>query len=130
MSTDLWTGGFLKEPYICFMSFVVKICYNISTFLEEVIMKKQNVLYPKAAKALKRMGENLRLARRRRKITASMMAERANMSLMTLRSLERGSAHVSMCNYMAVISCLGFQDDIASVAANDVLGRDLQDAAL
>jgi hypothetical protein len=49
---------------------------------------------------------------------------------MTLRSLERGSAHVSMCNYMAVISCLGFQDDIASVAANDVLGRDLQDAAL
>lgn len=106
------------------------MCYNISTFLEEVIMKKQNVLYPKAAKALKRMGENLRLARRRRKITASMMAERANMSLMTLRSLERGSAHVSMCNYMAVISCLGFQDDIASVAANDILGRDLQDAAL
>jgi DNA-binding XRE family transcriptional regulator len=107
-----------------------KICYNICIFFEEVIMKRQNVLYPKAAKALKALGENLRLARRRRKITASMMAERANMSVMTLRSLERGSPHVSMCNYMAVIACLGFQDDIAAVASNDILGRDLQDAAL
>jgi DNA-binding XRE family transcriptional regulator len=107
-----------------------KTCYNICIFFEEVIMKRQNVLYPKAAKALKALGENLRLARRRRKITASMMAERANMSVMTLRSLERGSPHVSMCNYMAVIACLGFQDDIAAVASNDILGRDLQDAAL
>lgn len=52
------------------------------------------------------------------------------MSLMTLRSLERGEAQVSMANYMAVIACLGFQDDVAQIAANDVLGRDLQDAAL
>ena len=80
--------------------------------------------------ALKTLGENLRLARRRRKITAQMMAERANMSLMTLRSLERGSPSVAMSNYMAVIFCLGFLDDIAKVAANDVLGRDLQDARL
>jgi len=93
-------------------------------------MKRQNVLYPKAARALKALGENLRLARRRRKITAGMMAERANMSLMTLRSVERGSPTVAMCNYMAVIACLGFQDDVAAVAANDILGRDLQDAAL
>ena len=93
-------------------------------------MKRQNVLYPKAAKALLSLGENLRLARRRRKITAKMMAERANLSLMTLRAVERGSPHVSMCNYMAVIACLGFQDDIAAVAADDRLGRDLQDARL
>lgn len=93
-------------------------------------MKRQNILYPRAAKALAALGENLRLARRRRKITSKMMAERANLSLMTLRSIERGSPHVAMCNYMAVIGCLGFQDEIAAVAANDVLGRDLQDAAL
>ena len=93
-------------------------------------MKRQNYIYPKAAQALQRLGENLRLARRRRKITAKMMAERANLSLMTLRALERGAPQVSMANYMAVIACLGFQDDVAAVAANDVLGRDLQDAAL
>ena len=93
-------------------------------------MKRHNVLYPKAAKALKDLGENLRLARRRRKITAGMMAERANMSLVTLRSLERGSPNVSMGNYMAVISVLGFHGDVAKVAADDGLGRALQDAAL
>ena len=93
-------------------------------------MKRQNVLYPKAAKALMTMGENLRLARRRRKITAKMMSERANLSVMTLRAIERGSPYVSMCNYMAVVACLGFQGDVAAVAANDALGRDLQDAEL
>ena len=85
-------------------------------------MKRQNILYPKAEKALRQLGENLRLARKRRKITAQMMSERANLSLMTLRSLERGSPNVSMCNYMAVIACLGFQEDMAKVAANDELG--------
>ncbi len=49
---------------------------------------------------------------------------------MTLRAIERESPHVSMCNYMAVIFCLGFQDDVAAVAADDRLGRDLQDARL
>lgn len=93
-------------------------------------MKRQNRLFPKAVKALALLGENLRLARKRRKITAKMMAERANMSVVTLRLIERGSPNVAMSNYMAVISVLGFQDDIANVAANDVLGRDLQDVAL
>ena len=93
-------------------------------------MKRQNVLYPKAANALRALGENLRLARRRRRITAKMMSERANLSVMTLRAIERGSPHVAMCNYMAVIACLGFQDDVAAVAANDALGRGLQDAGL
>lgn len=93
-------------------------------------MKKHNILYPKATAALKAMGENLRLARRRRKITSRMLAERANMSLMTLRAIERGSSSVAMGHYMSVVACLGFQDDMARVAADDALGRDLQDAAL
>jgi len=93
-------------------------------------VKRHNLLYPKAANALKTLGENLRLARKRRKITSKMMAERANMSVMTLRLLERGSAHVSMGNYMAVIACLGFLGDVSHVAADDELGRDLQDAVL
>lgn len=93
-------------------------------------MKRQNVIFPAADRALRTLGENLRLARRRRKITAQMMAERANLSLMTLRAIERGSPKVSMSHYMSVIFCLGFQEDMARVAANDALGRDLQDAEL
>ena len=57
-------------------------------------MKRQNVIYPKAEKALKTLGENLRLARKRRKITSKRMAERANMWLMTLRSLDREYARM------------------------------------
>ena len=67
---------------------------------------------------MKTLGENLRLARRRRKITAQMMAERANMSLMTLRSLERGSPHVAMSNYMAVI----FSSPLSAMALTAMLG--------
>lgn len=93
-------------------------------------MKRQNVLFPAADRALRILGENLRLARRRRKITAQMMAERANLSLMTLRAIERGSPSVAMSHYMSVIFCLGFQDDVSRVAAEDAQGRDLQDAAL
>ena len=93
-------------------------------------MKRQNLLYPKASKALQNLGENLRLARKRRKITAQMMAERANMSLVTLRAVERGQASVAMANYMAVIATLGFQDEMAKVGLEDELGRQLQDARL
>ena len=105
-------------------------CYNNGSFARELPMKRQNVLFPAADRALRTLGENLRLARRRRKITAQMMAERANLSLMTLRGIERGSPSVAMSHYMSVIFCLGFQDDVSRVAAEDALGRDLQDAAL
>ena len=40
------------------------------------------------------------------------MAERADLSLMTLRAIERGSPKVAMGNYMSVLFCLGMQDDM------------------
>ena len=93
-------------------------------------MKRQKRLFPKALTALARLGENIKLARRRRGITSALMAERANLSLMTLRAIERGSPKVAMGNYMSVLFCLGMQDDMAQVAATDVQGRDIQDAQL
>ena len=93
-------------------------------------MKRQTRLFPKALTALARLGENIKLARRRRGITSALMAERANLSLMTLRAIERGSPKVAMGNYMSVLFCLGMQDDIAQVGASDMQGRDIQDAQL
>ena len=93
-------------------------------------MKRQTKLFPKAVKALERLGENIKLARRRRGITSALMAERADMSLMTLRAIERGSPKVAMGNYMSVLFCLGMQDDMSVVGAADVLGHDLHDAKL
>ena len=93
-------------------------------------MKRQTKLFPNAVAALKRLGENIKLARRRRGITSALMAKRSDMSLMTLREIERGSPKVAMGNYMSVLFCLGMQDDMAEVGAADVLGRDIQDARL
>ena len=93
-------------------------------------MKRQTRLFPKAVAAHGRLGENIKLARRRRGITSALMAERADLSLMTLRAIERGSPKVAMGNYMSVLFCLGMQDEMAKVGAADVRGRDIQDARL
>ena len=93
-------------------------------------MKKNITLMPKAQEALTRMGTNIRLARLRRNISADLLAQRAGISVVTLRSIENGLPSVSMGNYMAVLFSLGQQDDMAAVCANDRLGRDLQDIGM
>lgn len=79
---------------------------------------------------LQNMGESLRLARLRRRLQARQVAERAGMSLPTLRAIERGSEKVAMGAYAAVLQVLGLEKDLALVASNDPLGRRLEDAGL
>ena len=76
------------------------------------------------------MGENLRLARLRRKISAQQVAERANISRSTLWMIEKGSPAVAMGAYMQVLFVLGLENDLSKVAADDVLGRKMQDLEL
>ena len=85
---------------------------------------------PSLQRLLAEMGENIRLARLRRKQSASLIAERAGISRTTLRSVERGDPKVSMGAYANVLLCLGLQQDLATLAQDDVLGRKLQDAGL
>ncbi len=75
-------------------------------------------------------GDRLRLARRRRRLSAKQVAERAGMSPMTLRSLERGGSGVTMGAYLAVMQVLGIENDLDLLAKADPLGRALQDARL
>lgn len=79
---------------------------------------------------LKALGENIHLARLRRKISTTMLAERAGMTRNTLRSIERGDSGVTVGAYANILFCLGLEKDLLLIGDNDILGRKLQDAAL
>ena len=87
-------------------------------------------LLPPTTRLLEDMGERLRMARLRRRLQAKQVAERAGMSVMTLRAIERGSPGVTIGAYIAVMQVLQIEQDIAEVAKADVMGRRLQDATL
>lgn len=91
---------------------------------------KRTLLLPKAARSLAVLGQNVKLARIRRRITAAMMCERAGISHATLTAIEQGRPSVSMAGYMSVLFCLNLHRDIEKVAADDELGRELQDLRL
>lgn len=92
-------------------------------------MRKQ-VILPKYQTALAQMGENIKLARKRRKLTAVQVAERADIARSTLSLIEKGEPSVSMGAYFNVLRVLGLQDDFLKLAADDELGRKLQDLEL
>ena len=92
-------------------------------------MRKQ-VLLPKYKNGLSQMGENIKLARKRRKLTAIQVAERAGISRSTLSLIEKGKSSVAMGAYFNVLRVLGLQDDFIKLAADDEFGRKLQDLKL
>ncbi len=85
---------------------------------------------PKVARTVAALGQNIRLARQRRRITAQLLAERAGMSRTTLRAVERGDPSVTLGAVVNVLHSLGLERDLLSVAQDDELGRKLEDAVL
>lgn len=92
--------------------------------------KRVAQLLPPMERLLIRLGERLRAARLRRRLPAKLVAERAGMSVMTLRNVEKGGMGVTIGAYVAVLHVLGLDGDLDAVAEVDTLGRDLQDASL
>lgn len=92
--------------------------------------KKKIVILPKTKRILSEMGENIKLARLRRKLSSEQVAERANISRPTLTAIEKGSPTVSIGSYLLVLQVLGLEKDFLLLAKDDELGRKLQDARI
>ena len=82
--------------------------------------------------ALKKLGRDLKDARRRRRISMRLLAERAAISLSTLNRIERGDPAVSMAHYASVIFTLGLLENLRNLAdiTQDPVGRHLEDEHL
>ncbi|HEC42732.1 MAG TPA: XRE family transcriptional regulator [Bacteroides sp.] len=91
---------------------------------------KKTILLPETQRILIGLGENIKLARLRRKLSSGQVSERAGISRPTLLSIEKGNPGVSMGTYIQVLFVLGLEKDIHAVARDDILGRKLQDAKL
>ena len=93
--------------------------------------RKTTTIMPKTQSILTQMGEQIRLARLRRHLTAELVAERAGISRVTLSNIEKGSPSVAIGSYAAVLHALpGMDKDLLLVAKDDELGRKLQDLEL
>lgn len=87
-------------------------------------------LLPKHQKRLSSLGENIKLARLRRNLSAQQVAERAEISRSTLTKIEQGDEGVALGSVLRVLITLGLDQDILLVAKDDLLGRALQDAKI
>ena len=93
-------------------------------------MRKSFPPSTKVLDALAQLGGNIRLARVRRRITSALLAERIGVSHATMTAIERGAPGVAVGHYASALFSLGLLADLGRVAADDELGRRLQDLGL
>lgn len=87
-------------------------------------------MLPRHKRMLQQVGEQFKLARLRRKLSAEQVSERANIGTSTLWRIEKGDPGVAIGNYLQVLVTLGLSQDILKLASDDELGRKIQDAGL
>jgi DNA-binding XRE family transcriptional regulator len=83
-------------------------------------------------RALRKLGHDIRDARRRRRIPVAILAQRASISRTTLNKVEKGDPGVSLGTYATVLFVLGMVDRLADLAdaRNDAVGLELEEEHL
>lgn len=91
-----------------------------------------NALPLPVVRALRKLGQDIRDARKRRRIPVALLAERASMSRTTLHKIEKGDPGVSLGNYATVLLGLGLLDRLTELAdvRHDELGMQLEEERL
>jgi transcriptional regulator with XRE-family HTH domain len=94
------------------------------------MVRKSINLLPRTSRILETVGEQIKLARLRRKFSSEIVAERAGISRPTLLAIEKGQPTVGIGHYLNVLKVMGLENDFLLLAKDDELGRKLQDAQL
>jgi transcriptional regulator with XRE-family HTH domain len=83
-------------------------------------------------RAMRKLGQDIRDARLRRRIPTEILAQRASISRMTLYKVENGDVNVSMGTYAKILFVLGLIDRVGNLAdaSEDTLGRQLEEERL
>ena len=94
--------------------------------------KPSDALPVPVARALRKLGNDIKDARRRRRIPAEIVAARASISRTTLVKIEKGAPGVAIGNYAIVLFVLGMTDRLADLAdpRNDTVGLQLEEEHL
>ncbi len=92
--------------------------------------RKPPTVFPQEQRLLSELGERLRLARKRRKLSNAVVAQRAGVSRTTVYKVEAGDPGATLGAYIRVLAVLGLEGDLNLLAADDRIGRKLQDLAL
>lgn len=95
-------------------------------------MKRKAPLPVPVRRSLYKLGQDIRDARRRRRITAKLMAERAGISRATVSKIERGDQATSLGNYASILFVLGMINRLSDLAdaTSDLTGRQLEEERL
>ncbi len=91
---------------------------------------KKAIVLPKYLKTFVQLGENIKLARKRRKLSAEQVSERAGIHRTTLYRIEKGDPAVAIGLYFNVFRVLNLHEDFLKLAEDDAFGRKLQDLDL
>ena len=74
-----------------------------------------DILPSKLRRGLKKLGEDIGIARRKRRLTVAMMAERVGIAESTYLRAEKGDPKVSLGAYAMVLFVLGFSEALADL---------------
>ena len=91
---------------------------------------KPPLVFPQEQALLNQLGSRMKLARLRRKLSNAVVAQRASMSRSSVYKVEAGDPGATIGTYLRVLAVLGLEADFNGLAADDRVGRKLQDLAL
>ncbi len=95
-------------------------------------MRKSIKILSPVSSSLRKLGKDMLDARRRRRITRALLAERAGINVLTLAKIEKGDAGVSIGGYASVLFSLGMVDRLRDIAdaSHDLTGQMLAEEQL